>query len=172
MEKIRNIVSLAVALFALIFMLKCTGPDSPQVEENRAIAQAQDVTCSLVGLWTRCISNGFQSARISFIASSSLITQKTETFLTSPNCSGDADSEDATDMSYHMGEVGKSEFVIGGTDMDFTSNSDLTCGPNKTVYSTIKFTPACNAFFPGLSDPGCVPIDRDMVLDAVPFVRQ
>jgi hypothetical protein len=170
MEKIRDLVSISVALFAILFMLKCTGPEEPKVD-GRVLA-SEAVSCSLVGIWARCISNGVESARISFIASSSLITQKTETFMKSANCSGESDAVDATDMSYHIGEIGKSKFIIGGTDLDFTSNSDLSCGTDQTVYSAIKFTAGCDAFFPVQSNPGCVPIDRGMVLDPVPFVRQ
>jgi hypothetical protein len=169
MEHFRNLVSLAVALFALVFMLKCTGPDTPQVEK-RSVAQA--ASCSLAGTWTRCISNGTSSAKILFIADEKKITQKTQSFLSVPDCSGAFDGEDQTEMNYVLGPQGRSAFVKDGTDVDFTSASDLSCGEGQTVYSAIKFSPGCNDFYPVQSYPGCESTERGMILDTVPFSRQ
>lgn len=169
MNKIGNIIYYSMLFAALGFLLKCTGPESAQ-EESRVVASEN--SCSIVGTWVRCISNGTASGRITFIANGSLISQKTDTFLSNPSCAGMPDGESITDIYYKIGEAGKSTFVKGGTDIDLTSSEDLGCGSDVTVYSVIKFTDDCNQFFPVQMLPGCTPSERGLIIDTVPFERQ
>lgn len=154
---------------ALGFLLKCTGPEATK-DGARAIASVE--SCSLAGTWTRCISNGTASGRITFIAGEDLISQKTDTFLSNASCAGLPDGESITDITYKIGESGKSTFIKGGTDVDLTSSADLGCGSDTTVYSVIKFSEDCSKFFPVQMQPGCKPSERGLIIDTVPFERQ
>jgi len=166
----RNVVYYSVLFAALGFLLKCTGPNIETKDEARNVASIK--SCSMAGTWSRCISNGTASGRITFIASETVISQKTDTFLSNPSCAGRPDGEDLTDINYKMGEQGKSAFIQGGTDVDLTSATDLGCGSDVTVYSVVKFSDDCSKFFPVQMMPGCKPSERGLIIDTVPFEKQ
>lgn len=153
--------------------MKCTGPEAPGTDKARKAAslKAPDEACSLPGTWSRCISNGTASARITFVATEDLISQKTDTFLSNALCAGSPDGESIADLHYQSGPSGASSFIRGGTDLDLTSSTDLGCGSDNTVYSVIKFTEDCLQFYPVQMQPGCKPTERGLILDTVPFVR-
>ena len=165
----RQIVYYLILAFAALFLVKCSD-GVPIQAEDETIAKAE--SCTLVGNWSRCISNGAASARIGFVANGRLISQKTDSFLASPDCSGPPDGESVIDIHYTLGAYGKSGFVEGGTDVDLTSSADLGCGSDKTVYSVIKFNKDCSEFFPVQLSPGCRADSRGVILDTVPFVRE
>jgi hypothetical protein len=169
MTSFGNIIYYSMLFAALGFLLKCTGPDEA-TETARITASVE--SCSLVGTWARCISNGTASGRITFIASENLISQKTDTFLSNPLCAGMPDGESITDITYTIGPSGKSTFIRDGTDIDLTSSTDLGCGSDVTVYSVIKFTEDCTHFFPVQMLPGCKPSERGLIIDTIPFERQ
>lgn len=170
MNKLGHVVYISMLFVALIFLIKCTGKNSAKSSSNRIVASAE--ACSLVGTWTRCISNGTASGRISFIATETLVSQKTDTYLSNAYCAGLPDDESATDINYKLGAAGKSTFVKDGTDIDLTSSSDLGCGSDLTVYSVIKFSNNCTQFYPVQNIPGCSASTRGTILDTVPFEKQ
>ncbi len=168
MNKFRDLIYFSMLFAALGLLLRCTGAESP-IKETRATASVE--SCSLVGTWTRCISNGVASGRITFTASEDLISQKTDTFPSNAYCAGMPDGEDITDINYKIGEQGKSGFLKGGTDIDLTSSENLGCGSDATVYSVIKFSSDCSKFFPVQDLPGCQASKRSLIIDTVPFEK-
>lgn len=170
MTKFGNSIYFSMLFVALGLLLKCTGPELP-LQEARATASTTEA-CQLKGTWSRCISNGTASGRITFVASEDLLSQKTDTFLSNPFCAGLPDGESITDINYKLGEAGKSAFIEDGTDIDLTSLSDLGCGAEQTVYSVVKFTDSCTKFFPVQMGPGCNSSERGLIIDTVPFERQ
>lgn len=159
-------------LAALGFLMKCTAPNDSDEVRKAASLQESAEACTILGTWSRCISNGTASARITFIATEDLISQKTDTFLSNALCEGAPDGESIADLHYQAGPSGASSFIRGGTDLDLTSMTDLGCGADKTVYSVIKFSEDCSQFYPVQMQPGCKPTERGLILDTVPFQRQ
>ena len=143
--------------------------------KEKPVASAVNVSagvCSLGGIWVRCVDDGTSSLRLTMIATDSTFNEKIENFLGNTECSGASDVDISFNSTYSMGLFGTSATIAGGSDFDFIPDSDLGCGPDQPMFTTLKFSDDCSQFFSMQEGPGCVADNRGVSLDPQPFTKQ